>query len=106
MAIPDVNAVTKSEARPRTDEAALSFSKRRSRLPRFGLRSLFVVALLFCLLFAWIGRNLYRVRQEEAAIEALKQAGATIFLREDDVSKLHPAMSGPGAWGPTCASAA
>lgn len=54
----------------------------RRFLPRFGLRSLFVFALVFCLLFGWMGRNLYRMRQEDAAIEALERAGANIqFLQ-------------------------
>ncbi|HEV7281680.1 MAG TPA: hypothetical protein VGN57_15870 [Pirellulaceae bacterium] len=48
----------------------------RRYLPRFGLRTLFVFGILFCLFFAWAGKHLYRVRQEQAAIEALKQAGA------------------------------
>lgn len=67
--------------------------RRRSRslLPRFGLRSLFVVALLFCLAFAWLGKNAYRVRQEEAAIEALMQAGSAIVLENDEERELHPA---------------
>ena len=55
----------------------------RSWLPRFGLRTLFVVAILFCLLAAWIGRNAARVRQEQAALEALLQVNATIRLAFD-----------------------
>lgn len=58
-------------------------TSRRSVAPRFRLRSLFVVALLFCLVFGWIGRGLYRVRQEDAAIERLKQTGARLWLPHD-----------------------
>ncbi|HEV7281678.1 MAG TPA: hypothetical protein VGN57_15860 [Pirellulaceae bacterium] len=68
----------------------------RSFLPRFGLRSLFVFALLFCLLFGWIGRNAYRVRQEEAAIEALMQANGAIVLEGEEWRELHPATPARG----------
>ena len=65
----------------------------RSRWPRFGLRSLFVFAILFCLFFAWIGRNYMRIRDEEAAIETLKQAGAVILLQPRDGTNRHPVLS-------------
>lgn len=58
-------------------------NRARSLLPRFGLRSLFVVALLFCLVFGWIGRNLVQMRQEDAALEALLQADARVVLESD-----------------------
>jgi hypothetical protein len=51
-------------------------SRRRSFLPRFGLRALFVFAVLFCLASAWVGRNIHRTRQADAAIETLGRAGA------------------------------
>jgi hypothetical protein len=59
--------------------------KRRSFLPRFGLRSLFVFAIVFCLFFGWIGRNAYRMRQEEAALEALERAATEIKFQADPV---------------------
>ena len=63
-----------------SDAGAKGTRRRRSLLPRFGLRTLFVLAIVFCLLAAWIGRNVARVRQEEAAIEALMQVDATVRL--------------------------
>lgn len=66
-----------------TDPAANASRRRRSLLPRFGLRTLFVLAIIFCLLSAWIGRHLVRVRQEEAAFDALLQVDATIRLAFD-----------------------
>lgn len=65
--------------------------KRRAYLPRFGLRSLLLIAVVFCLFFAWIGRNCYRIRQEEASIETLKRAGATIRVKTEGGEKPHPA---------------
>lgn len=59
-------------ARPRT----------RRYLPRVSLRSLLILGVVCSLLFGWVGRNLYRVRQEQAAVEALKQGGAK-FSRID-----------------------
>lgn len=57
-------------------------SRKRPRrlLPRFGLRSLFVLAILFCLFFVWTGKHFSQVRKEQAAIEALKQAGAKFYI--------------------------
>ena len=56
-----------------TSRRSSSGARRRRRwLPRFGLRTLLVVAVLFCLCFAWIGKRYYELRQDEAAIEALK----------------------------------
>jgi hypothetical protein len=40
---------------------------------------------------AWLGRNFVRLREEEAAIETLKQAGATIYIRSGDGVQNHPA---------------
>ena len=69
-----------------------TLKRRRSFLPRFGLRSLLILGVLFCLLFGWIGRNLYRVRQEDAAIEAILRAGGTLRLAEvaDSSADLQP----------------
>lgn len=49
-------------------------------LPRFGLRALFVVAILFCLFLVWTGKHFSQVRKEQAATETLKQAGAKFFV--------------------------
>lgn len=75
------------------DPPATSASRRtrRTLLPRFGLRTLLVFAILFCLLFGWIGRNAYRIRQQDAAIEALKRGHATIYTGRGDVRVNHPA---------------
>lgn len=70
---------------PRTGRPSRSF------LPRFGLRSLFVFALLFCLTFGWLGRNFVRIREEDAAIEALRQAGARIYIQTEEGWDYHPA---------------
>lgn len=65
-----------------TDPAPDASSRRTHSFgPRFGLRGLLIFAIVFCLLFAWMGRNAYRMRQEEAALEALKRAGATVYLQ-------------------------
>lgn len=60
-------------------------------------------AILFCLFFGWIGRNLYRIRQEEAAIEALKLAGANIYVKTVEGPREHPATAPKdqplGSWG-------
>ena len=73
-----------------TAPAANVTGRGRSGLPRFGLRMLFVVAILFCLLAAWIGRNAARVRQEQAALEALLQVDAKVELATDGDSQLNP----------------
>lgn len=52
---------------------------RRSFMLRFGFRSLLIVAILFCATFAWVGRGMVRVRQEDAAIEAIQRAGTIIL---------------------------
>lgn len=67
--------------------------RRRTRfLPRFGLRGLFVFALVFCLACAWAGRNYLALQREDAAIEALKATGARLHF--DAERKLaHPATA-------------
>lgn len=76
MFSPDVAPPDSPPAAERPASPAGGFRRRRSFLPRFGLRSLFVFAVLFCLFFGWAGKHLYRMRQEQAAVEALKQADA------------------------------
>lgn len=60
-------------------ESASSLRRRRSLLPRFGLRGLLVFAICFCLFFAWIGRGFLRVRQEDAAIETILRSGGSLY---------------------------
>lgn len=79
MSSPDVSSADPLTADDRPASRAGANPRRRSFLPRFGLRTALVFALLFCLLFGWVGRNLYRMRQEDAAIEALLRAGATVY---------------------------
>jgi hypothetical protein len=69
------DAVDSSET---SSPEALASERRtsRRRLPRFGLRWLFALALLVCLFFGWTGKHFSQVREEQAAIETLKQAGA------------------------------
>lgn len=74
-----------SQAKPTTPR------KRRSFLPRFGLRSLLIFGLLFCLLFGFVGRNYVRMREKDAAVETLRQAGATIYVARGDGWDFHPA---------------
>jgi hypothetical protein len=81
-------------------EATDTTVTRRLRLPRFGLRALFVFAILFCLLFGWIGRNLYRMRQEDAAIETLKRAGASVYVRTGGGVGIHPDLPWLSLWTP------
>ncbi|HEV7281679.1 MAG TPA: hypothetical protein VGN57_15865 [Pirellulaceae bacterium] len=90
MAAPEDAPVEKLATKPRSDSSTLS--RRRSLLPRFGLRTALIFAVVFCLAMAWLGRNFARIREEDAAIETLKQAGATIYIRSglDDI-KPHPA---------------
>jgi hypothetical protein len=57
-----------------------SASKRRRLLPRFRLRTLFVAGVLMSLALGWYGRHVYRVRQERAAAEALRQVGAKLTM--------------------------
>lgn len=54
--------------------------KRRRLIPRFRLRTLFVAGVLMSLLLGWYGRHVYRVRQERAAAEALRQVGAGLTM--------------------------
>jgi hypothetical protein len=54
--------------------------KRRRLSPRFRLRTLFVAAVLMSLLLGWYGRHVYRVRQERAAAERLRQVGAQLSI--------------------------
>lgn len=54
--------------------------KRRRLLPRFRLRTLFVAGVLMSLALGWYGRHVYRVRQERAAAEALRQVGAQLTM--------------------------
>lgn len=68
------------ETETAASEATPSRRRRRSFFPRFGLRTLLIFAILFCLAFGWIGRRYYRLRQDEAAIEALQRAGPGIVL--------------------------
>lgn len=84
-------------ASPASDEQPTT-AKRRSYLPRFGLRSLLIFAVVFCLFFAWIGRGLYRVRQEDAAIETLKRAEATIMVRTEAGIGIHPTLLRSSRW--------
>lgn len=86
----DSASAQRNLAAPQPGEARPSGPRRRALLPRFGLRSLFVAALIFCLASAWFGRNLYRARQEDAAIERLKQAGATLRLPQEPQSLVAP----------------
>lgn len=51
---------------------------RRRRLLRFGLRTLLIVAFVVSIPLAFVGRELYRLRQEAAATEALLSVGAGI----------------------------
>ncbi|HEV7279489.1 MAG TPA: hypothetical protein VGN57_04680 [Pirellulaceae bacterium] len=57
-----------------------SVKRRRSLIPRFRLRTLFVAAVLMSLLLGWYGRHVYRVRQERAAAEALRRVGAQLAM--------------------------
>jgi hypothetical protein len=54
--------------------------ERRRLIPRFRLRTLFVATVLMSLLLGWYGRHVYRVRQERAAAEALRQVGAGLTM--------------------------
>lgn len=80
--------------------------RRRSLMPRFGLRSLFIFAILFCLFFGWFGRNYYHVRQQDAAIEALLRIDATVVLEGPIDSKTNMAPLASDASGRSLASAA
>ena len=91
MAASDIAATQSSSAVDRPASTAGATVRGRSWLPRFGLRTALIVALVFCLLMGWVGRNAYRVRQEDAAIETLRQAGATIYIRSGDEVDYHPA---------------
>ena len=64
----------------------------RAYLPSFRLRTLLIFAVVFCVLFGWIGRGVHRVREEDAAMESLLRAGATIWLIEDSLN--HPQLMG------------
>jgi hypothetical protein len=75
----EVAEIEPRSASPESDERPTT-AKRRRFLPRFGLKSLFLFALVVSLLFGWIGRNAYRLRQDEAAIEALQRCGPGIVL--------------------------
>jgi hypothetical protein len=74
--------MTSSDRSPPPPPSASRAARHRSFLPRFGLRSLLLFAVVFCLLCAWMGRNAYRMRQEQAALEALKRAHAGIYGAE------------------------
>lgn len=71
-------AVEPSEERRDVSEA--SVRNRRRLIPRFRLRTLFVGAVLMSLLLGWYGRHVYRVRQERAAAERLRQVGAKLAM--------------------------
>jgi hypothetical protein len=74
---PVTSRLLQDERLPRPPQA------RRSALPRFGLRSAFVFAVAFCLLFGWIA-DLYHSRQQQAALDALAGVDAKITLYESD----------------------
>jgi hypothetical protein len=77
---PRTSAPSSQDDRPRSSRRSRSF------LPRFGLRALFVFAILFCFASAWMGRNYVRMQEEDAAIESLKRAGASIRFEQDPES--------------------
>jgi hypothetical protein len=87
----DANPSVPSQAAPsQAITSSAADRSRRRRLLRFGLRTALIVALVFCLLMGWIGRNFVQVRREDAAIEALKQAGATIYVGSVEEYQRHP----------------
>lgn len=73
-----------AEPSPADEVPASAPPERRFRLPRFGLRTAFVLAIVSCLFFAWVRWNYVQRQVEQAAVDALLAANAEIAFAGDE----------------------
>src|SRR5437879_3693406 len=58
--------------------------KRKRRWLQFSLRSLLIFTVLCALAAAWLGRKIERKRQEQAAVDAIRESGGTVVYDYED----------------------
>lgn len=59
--------------------------KRKRRWFRYSLKTLLLVMLLLCILFAWVRSKMERARKEEKAVLELRQKGYSIWYDHYDI---------------------
>lgn len=60
-------------------EAPHGAIKRRRRWPRFSIRTLLLAVLVFCVLLAWLGRDVARSRFQRSIVTSIEAAGGSVY---------------------------